>query len=436
MAGTTSHNTTGELQSSSPANDYGACNNLCYHSNVTPSESPQQRQSSDELDSAESKEFLVWRKPWITALVLFFVFYILWAHGVVIKRYWILEDWEASLPGLGESALRKLSMRYHMTFGAIAIFFTPIQMITPFTSRWKKNGDSMARNWYRRIHRYSGRVYVMCAILAFVFGQWFICLKRFTLVGGYNMGAAFSLAGFSIAYFAYMTWKTAPSKKTNGRYTIEDHRNYAIRSFSQIIAPLLYRYWYVLLAVLNVHRTPYLNNGDANKGENLVCDDRNVCHDYLRPFDAIYCWLYWISALIVAEVVIACLPRHQKRMISTVSVPENEMEAPLLETLQPTMDESSHTDSNDTNTESDDTQEESQPARAIANEKDDRPNTWVVNFVGCLLAVLTAMVTGPILLMTMPNTWVVSFVGCLLVVLTAMVTGPILLMTINFYSRN
>lgn len=298
-----------------------------------------------------------------------------------------------------------------MTFGAIAILCSPIQMIMPFTSGWKKGTTSMTRNWYRTIHRYTGRVYVMCAITSFFWGQWFICLKEFVLVGGYNMGVSFSFAGFFIAYFAYMTWKTAPGKNnnsntnTNGtRYTVEDHRNYAIRSFSQIIAPVLYRYWYLLLTILNVYRTPYLNGGDASKGENLVCNDRNVCHDYLRPFDAIYAWLYWISAWVVAEIIIACLPRHAtvtEQTIDSVSVlGDDGIEVPLLENhLQqpPTMDDESE-DINTTESDNNIQEENPSPARAIANDKDDRlVTTSVVNFVGCLLAVLSTMVTGPIL---------------------------------------
>jgi hypothetical protein len=311
-----------------------------------------------------------------------------------------------------------------MTFGAIAILCSPIQMLLPFTSGWKKkNGTttSVTRNWYRAIHRYTGRVYVMCAIMSFFFGQWFICLKEFALVGGYNMGAAFSFAGFFIAYFAYMTWKTAPSKnrsKTNTsttgtKYSIEDHRNYAIRSFSQMIAPVLYRYWYVLMAITNVYRVPYINKGDHRGEDMLVCNDRNVCDDYLRPFDAMYAWLYWISAWVVAEIVIACLPpKHgtvteRTQTVASVSVSalgDDGMEVPLLENdlkePPPTTDDESEV-INATEC-GDDIQEESpSAARAIVNDKDDRPvtTTFVVNFVGCLVAMLCAMVTGPILYM-------------------------------------
>ncbi len=273
---------------------------------------------------------------------------------------------------ISSSALRKFTIRSHMTFGGIAILCSPIQMITPFTSAWKKSGV----NRYRQIHRYSGRVYVLCAILSFIFGQWFIFLKEFVLVGGYNMGLAFSAAGFAIAYFSYMTWKTAPSRNTDGRYTVEVHRNYAIRSFGQIIAPILYRYWYIMLVIFNAYRAPNLNGGDGFVGEKLVCNDRDVCEDYERPFDAIYSWLYWISAWAVSEIVIVCLPKHQR----SNNTPENQVGFSLVvATTEERCDSNGEVIGG------------SPPD--IAGKTNNKTGFRVVNFVGCLLAVLTTIVS-------------------------------------------
>ena len=309
-------------------------------------------------------------------------------------------------------------MRSHMTFGAIAILCAPIQLITPYIDgwRWKKASTTststntststtttttttFARKWYRTVHRYTGRVYVICGILAFVFGQCFIILKQFRLVGGYNMGAAFSVAGFFIGYFAYMTWKTAPSRNNNNNnvrvYTIEDHRNYAIRSFSQIIAPILYRYGYGILVILKIYRPP----DDYQNGEGVLCDDRNVCTDYMRPFDALYCWLYWISAWVVAEVVIACLPKkHNISSITTVNVSsstatatiaheEEEMNVTtqtplLLLPLTQQIDVDVDVENNNDDGVVDD------------NYNNTKSLVWVVNGIGCLLAGVTAIVTG------------------------------------------
>lgn len=418
---TTPQNSVANTNNDDPCDTTSNCDNTAPNNNINRQQPQQQQRSPRPL---AEKSVVVWRRPWMIALSLFFLFTIPWTYGVVIRRYWILENWNDALPGLGDSALRKHSMRLHMTFGIIAILCSPIQMIMPFTEGFRRrkaatsittanssaSASASARNLYRMVHRYVGRVYVMCGMLAFVFGQWFIFLKEFRLVGGYNMGAAFSFAGFFIGYFAYMTWKTAPSNNNNKNnnqnqnqkqqkyYTIEDHRNYAIRSFSQIIAPLLYRYWYTALVLLKIYRTPYLNNS-----KDLVCDEHNVCPDYQRPFDAIFAWMYWISAWIVAEVVIACLPKHHHNKttitvdnsIDNVNDTNNTQEeehattqTPLL-TEQPDDGVSNNSDTDNGNGNGNDTDDD--------NNSNDESLVSVVNFVGCLLAGATFMVTGLIL---------------------------------------
>ena len=270
-------------------------------------------------------------------------------------------------------------MRLHMTFGALAILCSFIQMLTPFTSGWKRRreeGISITRNFYRQIHRYTGRVYVMSAIMSFFFGQWFVILKEFMLVGGYNMGVSFSLAGFAIAYFAYMTWISAPTKNQGGKYTVEDHRNYAIRSFSQIIAPVLYRYWYIVTAFYTRYHVPnlYLNGEAWKDGSKLDCDDRDVCDDYKRPWDAFYCWFYWISAWAVAELVILCLPEHQSSSMPISG--EEGIDAPLVPNPGPVEGANSADDSN---------------ADSSAQDVNKRNKSAVLNSVGIIMVVLTLL---------------------------------------------
>ncbi len=193
------------------------------------------------------------------------------------------------------------------------------------------------------------------------------------------MGVAFSAAGFAIAYFAYMTWETAPSRNPDGRYTVEDHRNYAIRSVGQIIAPVLYRYWYTLLIIFKVYQTPHMNKGD-DRGVDLVCNDQNVCKDYERPFDALYCWLYWISAWAVSEILILYLPKHEKTSSASAA---DHMEAPLLETTLEFGDNGSNAEGAEVEG---------------GDETNNKSSPRIVNVVGCLLAVLTVMVSGPIMI--------------------------------------
>eukprot|EP00536_Pseudo-nitzschia_multiseries_P009381 jgi/Psemu1/325615/estExt_fgenesh1_pg.C_2600016 len=329
----------------------------------------------------------VWWQPWRIALGLFCFFLMVWAPEAVINRYWIREAWDSVLPGFGDSDLRKFTMRSHLTLGALALFCAPIQIVTPFVRGWRNTiGVDGVRqtNWYRVLHRNSGRIYIACAILSYVCGQWFIVLKEFRLVGGYNMGVAFSLAGFVIAYFAYMAWKTAPTRnslgditpKNNNGYTIEDHRNYAIRSFSQIIAPLLYRIDYLILMVYQMYRTPYMLTNDP-RGETLVCNEHNICNDYCRPLDVIMCWVYWMGPWAVAELVIIYLPKH--RTASTV--PEGET-TPLME-----QDGSS---SKTTTTE-----DVGEPS--LGNHHTKR-SVWVLNVLGCFALGVALLGTAPILI--------------------------------------
>lgn len=223
------------------------------------------------------------------------------------------------------------------------------------------------------------------------------------------MGAAFSFAGFFIAYFAYMTWKTAPSKhKQNNntstsdnnhyqKYTIENHRNYAIRSVSQIIAPVLYRYWYLVMIILRLYVPPpeynesnyKTNDDDDDESLPLICDDHNVCSDYERPVDAIFCWLYWISAWIVAEIVIICLPNHKSKAnnINTTTATQDNQDMEHTTLLTRIDDNARNTDNrNNINSHGSDN-----------NMNGEKSFVSVVNFLGCFLAGITIMVTGYIL---------------------------------------
>ena len=101
---TSAQNTTAELPGSSPASDWGT-RDISDSDNDSDSNTPSENQPRPAepatIAAAEPRKFLAWRMPWRIALVLFSVYFALWAYMVVVQRYWVKENWDAALPGLG-----------------------------------------------------------------------------------------------------------------------------------------------------------------------------------------------------------------------------------------------------------------------------------------------------------------------------------------------
>mmetsp|Transcript_7356 Transcript_7356/g.19895 ORF Transcript_7356/g.19895 Transcript_7356/m.19895 type:complete len:426 (-) Transcript_7356:116-1393(-) len=224
-----------------------------------------------------------WRSPWVVVFVVFYLFAIPWIAFGIFHRYFIENDWNSALPGLAKTVARKMFMGSHMVIGAVGIVVAPSQFM-----------GSIRRN-YPKVHRVMGRIFVLAGIGACICGNIFIYLMNFTLVGGFNMALALALSGVVLAWFCYMCYHTATRQQWHS------HRSWAIRAVGQMWAPALYRYWYSLVMVLG-WRDP--------RGVRVNCDpDTDVCPYYLRAFDMIHIWSYWVSAWIVAECIIATLPK-------------------------------------------------------------------------------------------------------------------------------
>jgi Predicted membrane protein (DUF2306) len=223
----------------------------------------------------------LWRWPWILFLLSIYLFAIPWIFQSILWRYWIRRQWREILVGLDTTLARKIFMLGHMTFGAIALLIAPIQYI-PYI-----------RHNYQYIHRWCGRLYVLMAILCSVFGLIFIVLKRGILVGGINMGLAFTASGITFGYCAIRVYQTASNRN------FQSHQEWTIRSYSQVLSPMFYRYWYVLLVVLRWHELDY-----------TACDvSTEMCPMYFQIFDSIHCWTYWLVPLAIAELIIYMLPK-------------------------------------------------------------------------------------------------------------------------------
>ena len=108
------------------------------------------------------------------------------------------------------------------------------------------------------------------------------------------MGIAFFTYGIVFVTCAIMTGYFARKRE------FRRHKNWAIRSYSQILATMLYRYYYAVLGGFGVVYSPDHNGG-------LSCDEMDVCDYFLKPFDAIHAWTFFIFPLLVAEVVVYLL---------------------------------------------------------------------------------------------------------------------------------
>jgi hypothetical protein len=124
----------------------------------------------------------------------------------------------------------------------------------------------------------------------------FIFLKNYNLVGGLNMTLAFTAAGICLGVCAYMCYHTASRKQWS------QHQAWTIRSLSQVLSPMLYRYWYGFFFIVFGYR--FQNPCDLQT---------EICPDYLRVLDKIHCWTYWLAPLLIAEMVTMVVPPMKEK---------------------------------------------------------------------------------------------------------------------------
>ena len=214
-------------------------------------------------------------------IIALYAFCLPWVFGAIIVRYWSQKDYDAVLVGLDDTAARRFFMVGHMSLGSVCLILGPTQFLRVIRRKWP------------RFHRWSGRVYIFSAVLCSVFGLIFICLKGFILVGGLNMGFAFAAAGTIFGFCAIMTAVHA----RNG--AMSRHRNWAIRAYGQVLAPMLYRYFYLILGGLGLYSY-----------DGMPCDENDVCHQFTRLFDSIHAWTYFLFPLLCSELIVRVIPKE------------------------------------------------------------------------------------------------------------------------------
>ncbi|KAL7481713.1 hypothetical protein ACHAW6_007386 [Cyclotella cf. meneghiniana] len=218
---------------------------------------------------------------WILLNLSLYAFAIPWMLSGIINQYFISKNYDSTLPGLDDTAARIFFIGAHMGLGLVCLLLYPLQFFQCIRKR------------YPTFHRWSGRLSLISAVFASFCGLVFICLKKFRLVGGINMGIAFFLYGVVFGTCAAVTGYYARKRE------FRRHKNWAIRSYSQILATMLYRYYYAVLGGFGAVHSP--------DETNLECGPDDVCDYFLKPFDALHVWTFFLVPLLFAEAVVYLL---------------------------------------------------------------------------------------------------------------------------------
>ena len=200
---------------------------------------------------------------WISAAI--FGVYILAFYLGAIPRG-TMAGWNQTLPRLYEPAtpMATLAMGGHFLTGAILLVLGPVQFIGAIRRR------------VPAVHRWLGRLYVLSAGVAGVFGLSFIAMKG--TVGGPIMSLGFGLYGALMALCALQTYRHGRARR------LDLHRAWATRLFALAIGSWLYRLEYGFWI--------------------LATDGLGATKAFSGWFDHLMAFFFYLPNLAVAELVI------------------------------------------------------------------------------------------------------------------------------------
>ncbi|HAT59077.1 MAG TPA: hypothetical protein DCS79_09780 [Gammaproteobacteria bacterium] len=156
----------------------------------------------------------------------------------------------------------------HMLAGATITFLAPLQLFTPLRQR------------FPALHRVSGYLFFLSAILTAIGGLGFIAINR--TIGGPVMDVAFTLYGLCVLVCCTQTIRFARARN------FVTHREWALRVFVLAMGSWLYRIQYGIW---------FATMGDMGIGEN-----------FSGPFDYFQDFAFFVPYLIGVEIYI----RHQR----------------------------------------------------------------------------------------------------------------------------
>jgi uncharacterized membrane protein len=200
---------------------------------------------------------------WTSALL--FGVYILAFYALAVVRG-DMEAWNEVLPRLYEpnTPVATSGIALHFATGGVVLVLGAIQLLRSVRDAWPA------------LHRWIGRVYVVCALAAGLGGLTFIAAKG--TIGGTVMDLGFGLYGVLTVLAAVQTFRYARARD------LERHRAWAIRLFALAIGSWLYRMEYGFWMLL----TGGLGHAEGFSG----------------PFDQVMAFFFYVPNLLVAEVFI------------------------------------------------------------------------------------------------------------------------------------
>jgi len=210
---------------------------------------------------------------WLSALL--FGLYILTFYVAAFYRSDMVV-WNDNLAGLYQADKKgaTLSIGLHFVAGGIILILGCIQLL------------QKVRLAYPKLHRWTGRIYIVACLLAATGGLIFIAISG--TIGGIVMDIGFTLYGVLMLLAAFETFRHAVTKR------VTKHRAWAMRLFALAIGSWLYRmdYGFWLLLADGIGHTSEFNG----------------------PFDQVMSFFFFIPNLLVAEVFI----RNSERKMSDV----------------------------------------------------------------------------------------------------------------------
>ncbi len=192
-----------------------------------------------------------------------------------------MQQWNKGLPGLYvKGSVTNSGIGIHFAAGAIILILGSIQL----TDR--------IRTKYLVLHRWIGKIYIICCVIAALGGLVFIAANG--TIGGTFMNIGFSLYGILMLMAAMQTYRYAV------KGDIDKHRAWALRLYALAIGSWLYRieygFWFMLA------------NGAGHT------------HTFNGIFDHIMPFFFYLPNLAVAQVFIGGRKNKLHPLVSALSI--------------------------------------------------------------------------------------------------------------------